>query len=180
MLYCCGAYVAKVIILFKKRSRPRVFLRKPHRRAIYYSGPPQDSSPFYQKVKRLALKGGPPVHGRRHQCRSPKCKSPSSNVYGALCMPVVAQCVERLQHFNRAAVQNFNVAGFFLPGACGSLRPPSVASPPRCRPLRLSPLVVQVIISMSVSVILHLTSRSANRCPCLSLYDVLVLLSLVV
>ena len=156
------------------------FYESHRRRPIYYSGPPQDSSPFYQKVKRLALKGGPPVHGRRHQCRSRQCKSPPATLILLACRPVVAQCVERLQHFNRAAVQNFNVAGFFPPGGRASLRPPSVASPPRCRPLRLSPLVVQVIISMSVSVILHLTSRSANRCPCLSLYDVLVLLSLVV
>jgi hypothetical protein len=33
-------------------------------------------SSFFQKAKKLALKGGPPVHGRRSQCRSPLCKSP--------------------------------------------------------------------------------------------------------
>ena len=64
------------------------------------------------------------------------------------CRPVVAQCVERLQHFNRAAVQNFNVAVSFPSGPCGSLGCHSVASPPRGRPSLLSLLVVPRIISM--------------------------------
>ncbi len=32
------------------------FYESHRRRPIYYYGPPQDSSPFYQKAKRLAFK----------------------------------------------------------------------------------------------------------------------------
>ena len=44
------------ISFYLKRSRPRVFLRKPHRRAIYYSGPPQDSRLFSKKPRGLPLR----------------------------------------------------------------------------------------------------------------------------
>ena len=71
---------------------------------------------------------------------------------------------------------NFNVAVPFPSGACGSLGCHSVASPPRGRPWRLSPLVVQWIISMSVIAALLLTSSNANGCYCVSLYYVLILL----
>ena len=70
----------------------------------------------------------------------------------------------------------FNVAVPFPSGACGSLGCHSVASPPRGRPWRLSPLVVQWIIPMSVITALLLTSSNANGCSCVSLYYVLILL----
>ena len=73
-------------------------------------------------------------------------------------------------------MQNFNIAVPFPSGACGSLGCHSVASPPRGRPWRLSPLVVQWIISMSVIAALLVTSSNANGCSCVSLYDVLILL----
>ena len=50
------------------------------------------------------------VHGRRPQCSSPQCMSPPATVFLLMCRLVVAQCVERLQHFNSAAVLNFNAA----------------------------------------------------------------------
>ena len=77
-------------------------------------------------------------HRIRPQCSNPHCKSPLSNVFLLTVRPVVAQCVERLQHFNRAAVQNFNVAVSFPSGPCGSLG---------CHSLLLL-LVVPRIISM--------------------------------
>ena len=73
-------------------------------------------------------------------------------------------------------MQNFNVAVPFPSGACGSLGCHSVASPPRGRPWRLSPLVVQWIISMSVIAVLLFTFSNANGCSCISLYYVLILL----
>ena len=73
-------------------------------------------------------------------------------------------------------MRNFNVAVPFPSGACGSLGCHSVASPPRGRPWRLSPLVVQRIISMSVISVLPVTSSNANCCSCISLYYVLILL----
>ena len=76
-------------------------------------------------------------------------------------------------------MQNFNAAVPFPSGACGSLGCHSVATPPRGRPLRLSPLVVQWIISMSVMRIPSRSCQNANGCSCLSIYYVLVLLSLV-
>ena len=36
-----------------------------------------------RKSQETCFLGGPPVHGRRPQCRSPQCKSPPSNVCGA-------------------------------------------------------------------------------------------------
>ena len=71
---------------------------------------------------------------------------------------------------------NFNVAVPFPSGACGSLGCHSVASPPRGRPWRLSPLVVLRIISMSVIVVLLVTSSNVNSYSCISLYYVLILL----
>ena len=73
-------------------------------------------------------------------------------------------------------MQKFNVAVPFPSGACGSLGSYSVASPPRGRPWRLSPLVVLRIISMSVIAVLLVTSSNANCCSCISLYYVLILL----
>ena len=73
-------------------------------------------------------------------------------------------------------MQNFNVADSFPSGACGSLGCHSVASPPRGRPWRLSPLVVPGIISMSVMMILQMLVFLPNTCACLSPYYVLVLL----
>ena len=73
-------------------------------------------------------------------------------------------------------MQKFNVAVPFPSGACGSLGSHSVASPPRGRPWRLSPLVVLRIISMSVIAVLLVTSSNANCCSCISLYYVLILL----
>ena len=118
------------------------------------------------------------MQGRRPQCSSPQCKSPPSNVILLTCRPVVAQCIERLQHFNRTTVQNFNVASPFPPRACGSLGCHSVASPPRGRPWRLSPLVVQRIISISVLWNLCVTSLHANSFPCTLPYYILVLVFL--
>ena len=92
-------------------------------------------------------------------------------------MSVVARCVERPQHFNRAEVQNFNVVVPFPSGACGSLGCHSVASPPRGRPWRLSPLVVRRIISMIVMMILRVLFLNANDSSCTLSYYVLVLLS---
>ena len=69
-----------------------------------------------------------------------------------------------------------NVAVPFPSGACGSLGCHSVASPPRCRPSRLSPLMVLWIISMIVIVILFVSSLYANSCSCTILYYVLGLL----
>lgn len=89
------------------------------------------------------------VHGRRPQCSSPQCMSPPATVFLLMRRLVVAQCVERLQHFNSAAVLNFNAAVPFPSGACGSLGCHSVAAPPRGRLWRLSLLVVQGRISMS-------------------------------
>ena len=51
-----------------------------------------------------------------------------------------------------------------------------MASPPRGRPWRLSPLVVQWIISMSVIAALLITSSNVNSYSCISLYYVLILL----
>ena len=118
------------------------------------------------------------MQGQRHQCRSRQCKSPPTNVFLLECRPVVAQCVERLQHFNSAAVQNFNVADSFPSGACGSLGCHSVASPPRGRPWRLSPLAVLWIISMIVMWILWTHSLYANSFPSSLSYYILVLVSL--
>ena len=73
-------------------------------------------------------------------------------------------------------MQIFNVAVPFPSGACGSLGCHSVASPPRGRPWRLTPLVVQWIISMSVLMILQMLVFLPNTCSCLSPYYVLVLL----
>ena len=73
-------------------------------------------------------------------------------------------------------MQNFNVADPFPSGACGSLGCHSVASPPRGRPWRLSPLVVLRIISMSVIAVLLVTSSNVNCYSCISLYYVLILL----
>ena len=117
------------------------------------------------------------MQGQRHQCRSRQCKSLPTNVFLLEYRPVVAQCVERLQHFKRTAVRNFNVADSFPSGACGSLGCHSVASPPRCRPWRLSPLVVQMIISMIVLVILCVLSLNADDCFCTIYYYVLLILS---
>ena len=47
--------VPVALIFYLKRSRPRVFLRKPYRRAIYNFGPPRNSS-LSTKVKRFAFK----------------------------------------------------------------------------------------------------------------------------
>ena len=76
-----------------------------------------------------------------------------------------------------------NVIKLSLPRAahCSGRLPPSsafasVAPPPSHRPWRLSPLVVQWIISMSVITALLLTSSNANGCSCVSLYYVLILL----
>ena len=73
-------------------------------------------------------------------------------------------------------MQNFNAAVPFPSGACGSLGCHSVASPPRGRPWRLSPLVVLRIISMSVIAVLLVTSSNVNCYSCISLYYVLILL----
>ena len=73
-------------------------------------------------------------------------------------------------------MQKFNVAVPFPSGACGSLGSHSVASPPRGRPWRLSPLVVLRIISMSVIAVLLVTSSNVNCYSCISLYYVLILL----
>ena len=58
--------------------------------------------------------------------------------------------------FQTNGMQNFNVAVPFSSGACGSLGCHSVASPPRGRLWRLSPLVVPRIISMIVRMILQM------------------------
>ena len=114
------------------------------------------------------------MQGRRPQCSSRQCKSPPTNVFLLECRSVVAQCVERLQHFNSAAVQNINAADPFPSGACGSLGCHSVALPPRGRPWRLSPLVVQWIISMAVMLLMRLSCHNASVCLCQFLYYVLV------
>ena len=79
------------------------------------------------------------MHGRRLALGTTTLRSPPSNVCTAYCRPVVGQCVERPQHFNRPAVQNYNVDVPFSSGACSSIGCLSVASPPRGRPWRLSP-----------------------------------------
>ena len=75
-------------------------------------------------------------------------------------------------------MQNFNVADSFPSGACGSLGSHSVASPPRGRPWRLSPLVVLRIISMSMVLFSNVSFFNSCGCACISLYNVLVILSL--
>ena len=114
------------------------------------------------------------MQGRRPQCSSRQCKSPPTNVFLLECRPVVAQLVERLQHFKRTAVQSFNAADSFPSGACGSLGCHSVASPPRGRPWRLSPLVVQWIISMMLMLLMRLSCHNASVCLCHFLYYVMV------
>lgn len=131
------------------------FYESHRRRPTYYSGPPQGSRPFYKRSRDLPSKAVLRVQGRRPQYSSPRYKSPPVIVFLLKCRPVVAQCVERLQHFNSAAAHNFNAAVSFPSGACGSRRCHSVASPPRGRPWRLSPLAVLCIISMIVLAILY-------------------------
>ena len=131
------------------------FYESHRRRPTYYSGPPQGSRPFYKRSRDLPSKAVLRVQGRRPQYSSPRYKSPPVIVFLLKCRPVVAQCVERLQHFNSAAVHNFNAAVSFPSGACGSRRCHSVASPPSGRPWRLSPLAVLCIISMIVLAILY-------------------------
>ena len=110
-----------MIYMYKAVSPSMPFYESHRRRPIYYSGPPQDSRLFTEKPRDLSSKAVLRVHGRRPQCSSPECKSPPTNVFLLTCMPVVTQCIERLQHFNSASVQNFNVAVPFPSGACGSL-----------------------------------------------------------
>ena len=152
------------------------FSESHHRRPIHYSGPPQDSRPFYKRSRDLPSKAVLRVQGRRPQCSSRQCKSPPVTVFLLKCRPVVAQCKSRLQHFNSAAVQTFNVAVPFPSGACGSLGCHSVASPPRGRPWRLSPLVVQIIISMIVWMILFVSFINANGGSFACFHYVLVIL----
>ena len=151
------------------------FYESHQRRPVYYSGPLQDSRPFYKRSRDLPSKAVLRVQGRRPQCSSRQCKSPPTTVFLLKCRPVVANCVERHQHFNSAAVQNFNAAVSFPSGACGSLGCHSVASPPRGRPWRLSPLVALMIISMIVSVILYLFPLNANSLSCPLPYYIIVL-----
>ena len=77
------------------------FYESHQRRPIYLLRTAARLSPFLQKVKSLPSKAVLRVHGRRHQCSSRQCKSPPSNVFLLECRSVVAQCVERLQHFKR-------------------------------------------------------------------------------
>ena len=118
------------------------------------------------------------MQGRRHQCSSRQCKSPPTNIFLLECRSVVGQLVERLQHFNPAAVQNFNAAVSFPSGAYGSLGYHSVASPPRGRPWRLSPLVVLRIISMMMLLMVSVQSRNLSACVFSLYYYVLLILSL--
>ena len=73
---------------------------------------------------------------------------------------------------------NFNVADSFPSGACGSLGCHSVASPPRGRPWRLSPLVVQWIISMVLVLLLLMWACYSNACV-FSLYYYMLLIPFV-
>ena len=73
---------------------------------------------------------------------------------------------------------NFNIAVPFPSGACGSLGCNSVASPPRGRPWRLSPLVVLRGISMIVLAVLCRFFLNANNCSRTLYYYVLLILPL--